>query len=148
MRVYCPVNALAGDTSVTDMSSPTFDLPAKARVWGVPTASTTALSGDEVEEREFEALCECILSFAHANRGASRIAIAAFDLPDRALERDSSPETGEWSHVLRSEAYTIPLKAYLITQNSASEVADDPYAPDALWFDPSEASSVREFLEG
>ncbi len=148
MRVYCPVNALAGDVSVTDMSSPTLDLPAKARVWGVPAASLTALSGDEAEEREFEAMCECILSFAHANRGTARIAVAAFDLPDRALERESAPDYGEWSHVLRSEAFTVPLKAYLITQNSAADVADDPYAPDVLWFAPSEASAVKEFLEG
>ena len=122
MRVFCPVNALAGDTSVLDMTVPTFDLPAGARVWGVPASATKGLAGDEAEEREFEAMCECILSLAHTHRS-------------------------EWSHLLKSEAITVPLRAYLITQNSAAEVADDPYAPDVLWFDASEASAVREFLE-
>lgn len=147
MRVYYPVNALVGDTSVIDMESPTFDLSANTRVWGVPAALIAGLSGDDAEEREFEAMCECILSFAHANRGSARIAVAAFDLPDRALERDVALEHGEWAHMLRNEAFTIPLKAYLVTQDSAAQVADDPYAPDVLWFDPSEASAVREFLE-
>lgn len=147
MRVFCPVNALAGYTSVLDMTVPTFDLPAGARVWGVPASATEGRSGDEVEEREFEAMCECILSLAHAHRSEGRIAIAAFDLPDRALESDASADVGEWSHLLKSEAITVPLRAYLITQNSAAEVADDPYAPDVLWFDASEASAVREFLE-
>ncbi len=146
MRVFA-----IGDLSVAAGARPTMVLSEGTRVWGVP--GSTALSAEEREEHEFDALTECVLVHVHESMAArreseasQRVVCAAFDLDDSVLTRANS-EFGEWAHEVSRDSRAV-VKSWLVSEGTVQDLHASEFAPEMLWFDPAESGTALEFQRG
>lgn len=128
-----------------------WKIPAATKVWGIPVEKLQQLKPDYQEELEFEAQQEAVLFSAIQNpKSIDRIVIAAADLaPNQEVTINPvNPELyGEWASEL-SVANEVEIKAFLISEEDTVTINNSEYAPQMLWFDPSELDSVLNFARG
>ncbi|MDO5645527.1 MAG: hypothetical protein Q4G21_07580 [Dermabacter sp.] len=119
------------------------NVDAGSLVWGVDARQRAGRSNDEVEEREFEALVQCLLVAAQAPGAQGRLVCVAIDVPDTALAAADLPadEVGEYAHQL-TKAFAAKPAAWLVSESSAPELLADEWAPEVLWFDASEEADA------
>lgn len=140
MRAYQVQPTRRGDHSHGPVS-----VGAGSLVWGVDARQRSGRSADEVEEREFDALVECLLVAAQAPGASGRLVCVAIDVPDAALTAATllADEVGEYAHQLTDTVSAKPA-AWLVSDTSASELLADAWAPEVLWFDASEEADAWE----
>lgn len=117
-------------------------------VWAVSDENMAGLKPDDAEERESEALEECVLVAATSAPPHTRIVVAALDIASADTAAYPGSDRGEHARELTRPASHLPVKAFLVSHDVAAEVIEDKFAPEVLWFDPSEAESVRAFCAG
>lgn len=141
MRVYTAISQTVLN------SGSRLEIPAGSMVWGV--SEKLVKSGDEREETEYEALAECVLVEASARDGEealTRVICAACDIEESIL--DPAPaDLGEWGFVTRAAAVS-KVAAWFVSELDAKGALESEYAPEMLWFDPSEPEAANEYASG
>ena len=122
-----------------------------AIVWAVDPSHPSVESADDREEREFEALSECILLEAATREGTAlddqRIMCMAFDIETAHAQPVNRDDHGDWAHLVVRSTSVQPA-AYLVTEMSARQTRASHYAPEVLWFDPTEYADARAYEVG
>lgn len=143
MRAYRVQHSERGDAQ-----GGLVNVDAGGLVWGVDARQRSGRSADEVEEREFEALVQCLLVAAQApgaqaSGAQGRLVCVAIDVPDTALTAAdlTADEVGEYAHRLTVAVAAKPA-AWLVSESSAPELLADEWAPEVLWFDASEEADA------
>lgn len=149
MRIYVPAAVTDGAPGVR--LSPAPQVPSDTVVWGIEQSALAGLRPDDVEELEYAAMQEAVLVAAEAMAGQEdqdhhRVVILAADVPDSAS--DGTPgDQGDHARVVRADE-PIRIRSLHVSENSARGVREDEYAPDLLWFDPSELEGARDYARG
>lgn len=147
MRVYIPASVSAGLPGLPLTHVPVA--AAGSTVWGIEAAELAALRPDDAEELEFTAMQEAVLVTAERQVQANasndhRVAIIAADIPDNASVPASA---GDHARTLRAEE-PIRIVSLHVSELNAQAILADEYAPDLLWFDPSELEEARAYAAG
>ncbi|MCT1557449.1 hypothetical protein M3A96_04885 [Helcobacillus massiliensis] len=140
MRIFVPLSAVPDSAPV---------IAPGTLVWGVDPSIAKDVTADEAEQLDLDAVQEAVLVTAHGATGAAahtRVVIAAVDVPDDAAPAEAGDNGDHARRITADEP--VRIRALHVSELTAAEALADEFAPDVLWFDPSETAEAFAYASG